>query len=63
VLVAGMAGALLLARAVSDPELSERILQAAREHYTKAFTSQPGQWRPHRHQHSAYTNFPPEPHR
>jgi len=37
VLLAGMAGALQLARAVSDPGLSERILDAARIFYTRAF--------------------------
>lgn len=38
VLLAGLAGALLLARAVSDDELSERILAAARGFYTEAFS-------------------------
>lgn len=37
VLLSGLAGALLLARAVSDEELSERILTAARAFYTQAF--------------------------
>ena len=40
VLVAGMAGALLLARAVNDPVLSDHILRAAREYYTNAFAPQ-----------------------
>ena len=35
----GMVGAVLLARAVDDPELSNRILDACREFYTTAFTS------------------------
>lgn len=38
VLLGGMAGALLLARAVNDPQMSERILAAARAFYTQAFT-------------------------
>ena len=37
VLASGMAGAVLLARAVDDPELSDRILEACREFYTAAF--------------------------
>jgi TetR/AcrR family transcriptional repressor of nem operon len=37
VLLAGMAGALSLARAVDDPQVSERILGAARAFYTQAF--------------------------
>ena len=37
VLLSGMAGALQLARAVSDPEMSERILTAAHNFYTRAF--------------------------
>jgi TetR/AcrR family transcriptional repressor of nem operon len=37
VLAAGMAGAVLLARAVNDPELSERILDSCREFYLAAF--------------------------
>jgi TetR/AcrR family transcriptional repressor of nem operon len=41
VLAAGMAGAVLLARAVDDPELSERILGACREFYTAAFATPP----------------------
>lgn len=36
-LLGGMAGALQLARAVSDPDLSERILTTARDFYTQAF--------------------------
>jgi TetR/AcrR family transcriptional repressor of nem operon len=35
-LVAGMAGGILLARAVDDPTLSDRILQACREFYMNA---------------------------
>jgi TetR/AcrR family transcriptional repressor of nem operon len=38
-LVAGMAGGILLARAVDDPTLSDRILRACREFYTSAFTA------------------------
>ncbi|HLZ20972.1 MAG TPA: TetR/AcrR family transcriptional regulator [Ktedonobacterales bacterium] len=37
VLLAGMAGALLLARAVDDPEMSERILDTARAFYTRTY--------------------------
>jgi TetR/AcrR family transcriptional regulator, transcriptional repressor for nem operon len=37
VLLAGMAGALSLARAVDDPQVSERILGTARAFYTQAF--------------------------
>ncbi|HUY75357.1 MAG TPA: TetR/AcrR family transcriptional regulator [Ktedonobacterales bacterium] len=37
VLLAGMAGALLLARAVDDPDVSHRILKAARTFYLQAF--------------------------
>ena len=40
-LVAGMAGALLLARAVNDPALSDRILRTCREYYTGAFAPHP----------------------
>jgi len=36
-LVSGMVGAVLLARAADDPELSDRILLAARRFYTDAF--------------------------
>ena len=39
VLASGMAGAVLLARAVDDPELSDRILNACRDFYTAAFAS------------------------
>jgi TetR/AcrR family transcriptional repressor of nem operon len=35
-LLSGMAGAMLLARAVSDPDLSDRILSAARRFYLNA---------------------------
>lgn len=38
VLLSGMAGAVLLARAVSDPGLSEGILDAARAFYLRAFS-------------------------
>ncbi len=38
VLFSGMAGALALARAVTDQQESDRILAAAREFYTRAFT-------------------------
>lgn len=37
VLLAGMAGALQLARAVDDPQVSERILDAARLFYTRTY--------------------------
>ncbi len=37
VLLSGMAGALLLARAVDDPDYSRRILRAARMFYLQAF--------------------------
>lgn len=39
ILLGGMAGALLLARAVNDPEMSERILTAARDFYMHTFTA------------------------
>lgn len=42
VLVAGMAGALLLARAVNDPAVSDRILRACREYYSGAFAPRLG---------------------
>lgn len=41
VLASGMAGAVLLARAVDDPELSDRILRACRAFYTAAFATSP----------------------
>lgn len=41
VLVAGMAGGMLLARAVADPALSDRILRACRDYYTEAFAAPP----------------------
>jgi len=37
ILASGMVGAVLLARAVDDPELSDRILGACRDFYTAAF--------------------------
>lgn len=40
-LLSGMAGAVLLARAVDDPALSDHILDAARAFYSHAFTSAP----------------------
>lgn len=40
-LLSGMAGAILLARAVDDPDLSDRILGAAHTFYSRAFTSSP----------------------
>jgi len=40
-LVAGMAGAVLLARAVDDPALSDRILRTCRDYYTGAFAPHP----------------------
>ena len=36
-LMSGLAGAVMLSRAVDDPELSDRILQSAREVFTAAF--------------------------
>lgn len=39
VLASGMAGAMLLARAVDDPALSDRILRRSRDFYTNAFTA------------------------
>jgi len=39
VLLSGMVGALLLARAVDDAELSDRILATSREFYSGAFAS------------------------
>jgi len=41
VLASGMAGAVLLARAVDDPELSDRILLACWAFYTAAFGTSP----------------------
>ncbi len=41
ILASGMVGAVLLARAVDDPELSDRILHACRDFYTEAFASSP----------------------
>ncbi len=41
VLASGMAGAVLLARAVDDPALSDRILRACRDFYTAAFAPAP----------------------
>lgn len=42
VLASGMVGAVLLARAVDDPALSDRILDACREFYTAAFAPPAG---------------------
>lgn len=39
VLISGMVGAVLLSRAVDDPELSDRILAAARRFYTEEFAA------------------------
>lgn len=39
VLMSGMIGALLLARAVDDSALSDRILKLSRDFYTQAFTT------------------------
>jgi TetR/AcrR family transcriptional repressor of nem operon len=41
-LVAGMAGAVALARAIDDPDLSDRMLLAARRFYTQAYAGAPG---------------------
>ena len=42
VLLTGMAGVLLVARAIPDPQLQERMLAAARSFYTKAFATEAG---------------------
>ena len=42
VLLPGMAGVLLAARAIPDPQLQERMLAAARSFYTKAFATEAG---------------------
>jgi TetR/AcrR family transcriptional repressor of nem operon len=42
VLVSGMVGAVLLARAADDPELSDRILLAARRFYMESFAPEEG---------------------
>jgi len=42
ILASGMVGAVLLARAVDDPELSDRILNACRDFYTAAFAPSDG---------------------
>jgi TetR/AcrR family transcriptional regulator, transcriptional repressor for nem operon len=39
ILASGMAGAILLARAVDDPALSDRILSACRNFYSEAFAT------------------------
>jgi TetR/AcrR family transcriptional regulator, transcriptional repressor for nem operon len=41
VLLAGLAGTMLLARAVDDPALSERMLRVNRDYYKRAFAHQP----------------------
>lgn len=41
VLLAGLAGTMLLARAVNDPELSERMLRVNRDFYQRVFSDQP----------------------
>ncbi len=41
VLLAGLAGTMLLARAVDDPALSERMLRVNREYYKRAFSGRP----------------------
>jgi TetR/AcrR family transcriptional repressor of nem operon len=43
VLLSGMAGALLLARAVDDPALSDRILRTSRAFYTRTFAEKGGE--------------------
>jgi hypothetical protein len=40
VVVAGLAGSLLPARATNDPELRERLLQANRDFLTRTFASE-----------------------
>src|SRR5262245_21850702 len=39
IVLTGMAGAMLLARAVDDPTLSDRILAASRDFYARAFST------------------------
>lgn len=41
VLLAGLAGTMLLARAVDDPALSERMLRVGRDYYKQAFATIP----------------------
>jgi TetR/AcrR family transcriptional repressor of nem operon len=41
-LMSGLAGAVMLSRAVDDPELSDRILQSARDVFTAAFAGETG---------------------
>ncbi len=41
-LVAGMIGAMSLARAVDDPKLSDRILRDCRRAFIAAFAAEPG---------------------
>ena len=41
VLLAGLAGTMLLARAVDDPALSERMLRVNRDYYKRAFAGRP----------------------
>ncbi len=55
-LLSGMAGAILLARAVSDPELSDRILTAARRFYLHALEHQHQHQHHHQHQHQHTDN-------
>jgi TetR/AcrR family transcriptional repressor of nem operon len=52
-LLSGMAGAMLLARAVSDPELSDRILAAARRFYLDALENGAEHTKEHHEEHSA----------
>ena len=40
ILLAGMVGAVLLARAINDPTLSERILRVNRDFYTQTFSKE-----------------------
>lgn len=40
VVLSGLAGAMLLARAVNDPQLSDRILAVARDHYDASFVAE-----------------------
>lgn len=42
VLLPGMAGVLVAARAIPDPQLQQRMLAAARSFYTKAFAAEAG---------------------
>ena len=40
-LMSGLAGAMMIARTIADPEASDRFLEQAREFYVSAFESAP----------------------